>query len=253
MSRTTDAPAIVRCCAWSISTATSPAPRWRHKPLLQHVLSTTDESRHVWQALASRHPPRGFGRHARLADGASNPVPGEAENTGEKDDNEKSNAEEFAHPGEPMQVVTGGSGKPPYAVTHRGPDLKYSASENGFVKIGVGPNALEIDMMNSDGTVKTRFREAPNCTGAIRSACMGRAECPAWTRLWCTAMAVADRRRIAPAAAGLCPVHRHLAVDGRHGTGARPVVGPALRRRLTTEPGDARSPRAVAVSVPAGA
>lgn len=139
-----------------------------------------------WQALASHHPLRSFGRHARLVDDAGNPGPDAAENTGDKEEDEEGNAEEFAdqtravatsakvelvlsghdhdqqviaHSGEPVQIVTGGGGKPPYAVTHRGPDLKYSASEHGFVKIEVGPDALEIDMMNSDGAVKARSRE----------------------------------------------------------------------------------------------
>lgn len=157
---------------------------------LQRALSAADGPRPVWQALASHHPLRSFGRHARLADGAGNPVPDAAEKAGEEAEDEEGNAEAFAdqtlavataakvdlvlsghdhdqqviaHPGEPAQVVTGGGGKPPYAVRHRGPDLKYSASENGFVKIAVDPDTLEIDMMNRDGAVRARFREERSC------------------------------------------------------------------------------------------
>jgi hypothetical protein len=156
---------------------------------LEQALTSTRERAPVWRAIASHHPLHNFGRYAPTVAGDGKPAsavtqPAAASAGGEGTGSEFANAvlavvrrvpvdfvlsghdhdlQVIAEGADPVQIVSGAAGRPPYAVERKGPALRYGASENGFVKMRLDPDVMQISVMGSDGASKAGFRWDRSC------------------------------------------------------------------------------------------
>jgi hypothetical protein len=154
---------------------------------LEQALTRDAERAPIWRAIVSHHPLHNFGRHGPPAA----PSHASAARAVGADQEREDDASEFvaavlgvvrrlpvdfvlsghdhdqqiiADGTDPVQIVTGAAGQLPYAITRRGPDLRYGASENGFVKMQLAPDVMRITVMGADGRVRARFRWDRSCT-----------------------------------------------------------------------------------------
>lgn len=156
---------------------------------LEQALTGTPEHAPVWRAIACHHPLHNFGRYAPAPAGEGAAVAGGAgEGTGSEFaaavlavvrrvpvdavlSGHDHDLQVIADGTDPVQVVSGGAGRPPYAVERTGPALRYGASENGFVKMQLDPQVMRITVIGSNGAVRAGFSLARGCTDGS-AACL---------------------------------------------------------------------------------
>ena len=154
---------------------------------LEQALTRNRERAPIWRAIASHHPLHNFGRHgppeALGTRSAAQAMEADGENEGDAGgfvaavlgvvrrlqvdfvlSGHDHDQQIIADGADPVQIVTGAAGQIPYAIKRSGPDLRYGASENGFVKIELDPDVMRISVMGPDGVARARFRWDRSCT-----------------------------------------------------------------------------------------
>ncbi len=74
------------------------------------------------------------------------------------------NQQLISFPGEPLYAISGGGGQDLYAIDHLADELKYSAVEDGFIKVTAKSRSLTIGFYNDKGTATQQSTLKPNCT-----------------------------------------------------------------------------------------
>lgn len=155
---------------------------------LEQALTRDPERAPIWRAIASHHPLHNFGRHGPSAApgtrGAAQTMAAGEESEGDAGEfvaavlgvvrrvpvdfvlsGHDHDQQIIADGADPVQIVTGAAGQIPYALKRSGPDLRYGASENGFVKMELDPDVMQISVVGTDGGARARFRWDRSCTG----------------------------------------------------------------------------------------
>jgi len=127
--------------------------------------------RQVWKIVIAHHAIRTYGKHHQEGEGVNSALLSamQAANVDLYIAAHDHNQQLIVRKGEPVQIVSGGGGGKLYAIKPGEPDLRFAASEHGFVRIALDATGVDVSYLDSGDHLQAAFHMDRNCTSGVEN------------------------------------------------------------------------------------